>query len=424
MKRSWSCDDDPARVVTNRPVASPGGLRDHGVMSFDPNLTRLLRSCSNDDLKPLAKYVLDDDAYKAHRGIHHAHVDELVKELRENGGNSLLNAFRKNGVPYAEIVRDVADKLDVEHTQRQTVERIELAILTKLLERSVEKMGPKKRRALEETFHRAGARSIDLSSGVPLGVMLAQAGVQMSGFLAYQTAVQVAHGVAQVVLGRGFTFATYAGLTQAIGVFAGPVGWAVTGAWTLIDVAGPGTERPFRPSATSLIYARRRRVDRGRRAPRGGRGPRPGPRPKRRRGPRRRRGPSPEEPRHRAPAPPREGRGLQLRWRDAGGLAGDCAPRGYSQPTATVSPNGTQKSGTSSSKAGKLGRTPARPPILLCPLKPRKVRRSGASAFPRQAAGGNLRPRPSTTRRAAGASPGARPGGAPGGPPWRSWGRT
>lgn len=47
----------------------------------------------------------------------------------ERTGNSLLNAFRKNGVPYAEIVRDVADKLDVEHTQRQTVERIELAIL-------------------------------------------------------------------------------------------------------------------------------------------------------------------------------------------------------------------------------------------------------------------------------------------------------
>lgn len=118
-------------------------------------------------------------------------------------------------------------------------------------------MGPKKRRALEETFHRAGARSIDLSSGVPLGVMLAQAGVQMSGFLAYQTAVQVAHGVAQVVLGRGFTFATYAGLTQAIGVFAGPVGWAVTGAWTLIDVAGPAYRKTI-PAVCHIAYLRQK----------------------------------------------------------------------------------------------------------------------------------------------------------------------
>lgn len=36
--------------------------------------------------------------------------------------------------------------------------------------------------------------------------------------------------------------------------------------------------------------------------------------------------------------------------------------QGYSQPTATVSPDGTQKAGCSS-KAGKLGRTPAQPSL-------------------------------------------------------------
>jgi uncharacterized protein YaaW (UPF0174 family) len=68
---------------------------------------------------------------------------------------------------------------------------------------------------------------------------MAQVGVQMSGFLAYQVAVIVANAVARIVLGRGLTLATNAALTRAIGVLAGPIGWAITGIWTLIDVSGP-----------------------------------------------------------------------------------------------------------------------------------------------------------------------------------------
>ena len=63
--------------------------------------------------------------------------------------------------------------------------------------------------------------------------------MRASGFLAYQLAVVVANGVARAVLGRGLTFAANAALTRLLGILVGPVGWAITGAWTAIDLASP-----------------------------------------------------------------------------------------------------------------------------------------------------------------------------------------
>jgi uncharacterized protein YaaW (UPF0174 family) len=216
-------------------------------MAFDSDLTPLLRACSGDDLDPLVTCVLSsrtnrleqDGAFKAHRPDHTRYVEPLIREIRLFGGNTLRNQLRGEGVAYATIVHDVARRLRVKHGPGESVEQIERTLLIFVLEDAIRRMKPADRAALAEEFRSEGLRNLDLSSGAPLGVLLAQAGISLSGPLAYRMAMLVANHVARVLLGRGLSVGAGAALAKMIGLAAGPVGWAVTGAWAAIDLSGP-----------------------------------------------------------------------------------------------------------------------------------------------------------------------------------------
>ena len=71
-------------------------------------------------------------------------------------------------------------------------------------------------------------------------IMIAvQTGLRAGGFLSYQITIIVANYVARLVLGRGLTLATNAALTRGLSFLIGPIGWAVTGVWTVFDITGP-----------------------------------------------------------------------------------------------------------------------------------------------------------------------------------------
>ena len=57
--------------------------------------------------------------------------------------------------------------------------------------------------------------------------------------MSYQIAMVVANGVAKALLGRGLTIAANAGLTRAIGIMAGPIGWAISALITIPAISGP-----------------------------------------------------------------------------------------------------------------------------------------------------------------------------------------
>ena len=82
-----------------------------------------------------------------------------------------------------------------------------------------------------------------------------QTGIKMSGFIAYQAAVTVANAVAKQLFNHGLRFAANTALTRSIGVFAGPLGWVLTGAWTAIDLAGPAY-RVTIPSVIQVAFLR------------------------------------------------------------------------------------------------------------------------------------------------------------------------
>ena len=231
----------------------------------DFTLAPLLRKCSDDDLEPLVKFIkkatterLSKSAgYRTHYPKHSRYVDEIARHIRLFGGNTLANMLRGEGPSYEKIVQDVAKRLKVKYEPDESVERIEMKTLLKLLEDAFDKMSAAEKNEIIKSFEKAGIKNMDFRTGFPAAAILAQIGVRMSGFLAYQIAVIVANSVAKAVLGHGLKLATNAALTRAIGIFAGPIGWAITGLWTAIDIAGPAY-RVTIPCVCHVAYLRQK----------------------------------------------------------------------------------------------------------------------------------------------------------------------
>jgi uncharacterized protein YaaW (UPF0174 family) len=171
----------------------------------------------------------------------------------EGHGVAVVAPFRALDYTVAtqrEILSDVCDKLKVEHDSQSDVETIELNLLMKILADSMEKMTPEQLKEIVSTL------DLKTTCYTKQAVVAAlQVGVKMSGFVAYQIAVIVANAIAKAVVGRGLAPAANAGLARAVGIFAGPIGWAITAVWTLIDVAGPAY-RVTMPAVIQVSFLR------------------------------------------------------------------------------------------------------------------------------------------------------------------------
>jgi len=233
---------------------------------IDPDL-EFLHKCNNEELDPLVKYItkadtnaLDiTDVYKKYYPNHVHYVDEIIRELQLFGGNTIANILRNNeGVAYKEIVQDVCKKLKVKIEEKDSVEEMEEKLLLKVFDDTIKKMSDSEKKTFEEVLQQAGVGKVDLSSGIPIGLILAQAGIRFSGFLAYEISVIVANAVARTVLGEGLSLAANATLTRSIAIFAGPIGWVITGLWTFIDIAGPAY-RVTVPCVIHIAYLRQKK---------------------------------------------------------------------------------------------------------------------------------------------------------------------
>lgn len=210
--------------------------------SYDNDLNPVLERASDADLLPLVEYMLKklsngidtDERYKSDPKKPTSYADLIADEIRLFGGNTFANLARGGvGVPYREVVCDVADKMKVSYNKASTVERIELLIVQKIFEDSIEKMTEEDRQRLIKDL---GIRGIPVGSSA---TMIMQAIIKMGGFKSYQIAVIVANSIAKFILGRGLSFAANASLTKIMSIFAGPLGWVISSLWTLIDIAGP-----------------------------------------------------------------------------------------------------------------------------------------------------------------------------------------
>lgn len=209
---------------------------------FDKSLNPVLEIADNDDLQTLVEYIetkfsedlTSHDAYKKHEPEHSKYADLIAREIRDMGGNSFANVWRGEGPTYHEIVCDVADKLKAPYNKDKSIEDIENSILETILTTAIDGMSEEDKEALlTEMGGRAGHNKGGIATAAFIGIFRA------GGFYSYQLTLIVANQIARLILGRGLMLATNAGLMRVAGVLAGPVGWAITGIWTAVDIAGP-----------------------------------------------------------------------------------------------------------------------------------------------------------------------------------------
>lgn len=233
----------------------------------DPDLDLVLQSADAEDVHILIDHITDKGngrislssaaceqliAAKTLKSTSPEDLSLLSMELRKFGGNTIFNLFRGgNGVPYKELLCDVADHLKVNYNKNSDCAQIEIAILLKVLEQSIEQMSDQERNDLFESLDGKFA-----GTG-PLMMASLQAAIIKSGVAAYKLAAIVAQSVAKAILGRGLAFGTTAPLIRGISAFAGPIGWAITGIWTAFDLASPAY-RVTVPCVVQIAYMRQK----------------------------------------------------------------------------------------------------------------------------------------------------------------------
>ena len=185
----------------------------------------------------LTENLSQQDGYKRHYPNHIKYVDEIIEELQRFGSNTAITYLIRfgKGVLYKEILCDVCDKMKVNYNKNSSVERIEGELFSKILEKAIDEMDEQTLKdILKDT-------KINTAKGFSKQAILVamQSAIRAGGFMSYQIALIIANAVARAVLGRGLTLAANAGLTRVMGIFAGPIGWVITGLWTAVDIAGP-----------------------------------------------------------------------------------------------------------------------------------------------------------------------------------------
>lgn len=252
------------------------------------NLSLLLAQADVDDLDILVDYITDNGAGRI--SLNNDVCARLVKckerktysaedrvrigrEIRAFGGNTLTNVYRdvrgslKFGsllnkvlpdvdatVSYDEIVKDVASHLKVPFDKNEDVLIVEDGILRKILRDSFERMSPAERATVLKELNVA-----DLGMLGPAASAALIAAGRAGGFATYKLALVVANGVSKALLGRGLPLVVNAAAARTVGIVLGPIGWVVTGVWTLADMASPAY-RVTVPCVVQIAYMRQKAI--------------------------------------------------------------------------------------------------------------------------------------------------------------------
>ncbi|MZI92972.1 DUF3944 domain-containing protein [Vibrio sp. CAIM 722] len=215
---------------------------------YDADL-EFLGQLSSDDLEDLVYSLTHDNdgqprwteeltksvGYNRHHPDHAKYWEDIAAEIQTYGANTVATFFRGGkGVEYKEILVDVCSKLKVNFNKEQDVEMIETHLLMKILEDALDNMDD------EELRDFAQAAGVENTSVVTKQTVLMafQAAFKIGGFKSYQLTLVIVNAVIKALIGRGLSFAGNVALTRAMSILAGPVGWAISGAWTAVDLAG------------------------------------------------------------------------------------------------------------------------------------------------------------------------------------------
>ena len=100
-----------------------------------------------------------------------------------------------------------------------------------------------------------GVKDLSVTREVLIGAI--QGIYRAGGFKSYQLTLVIVNAVMKALIGRGLSFAGNALLTRTMSILAGPIGWAITGVWTAVDIASPAY-RVTVPAVIQVAFLRRK----------------------------------------------------------------------------------------------------------------------------------------------------------------------
>lgn len=221
---------------------------------FDKDINPVLENATNEDLQYLVDLLTGtfsnllevNSVYKENQPNHKAYADLIAKEICEYGGNSFVNVFRGSGPAYKEIVCDVASKLKVPYNKERSIEEIEDSILEVILRKALDKMTDEEKQELLKEMGEKKSLSLTGPALTSTFIVIFRAG----GFKSYQITLILVNVIAKAILGRGLSFVGNYSLLKGLSILTGPLGWAVSGIWATVDLAGPA----YRVTIPAIVY--------------------------------------------------------------------------------------------------------------------------------------------------------------------------
>lgn len=235
---------------------------------MDNNLISVLERAENEDLKTLCDIItlgkngtprVSDNLTKTEayqRNYPHrmsSLIPGMVRELSLYGGNSVINFFKGEGADYSIILRKVAKRLKVSFRDTQSDEIIESYMLQKLFDDMSERLTDEDLRTMAMEL---GVKSLRYSRQAIIAAM--QIAVRRGGIYGLTWSMNLANIVTRQTIGRGIaSFASGTVLSRSLSILTGPIGWALTAAWTAYDIAGPAY-RVIVPAVIHIAYLRQK----------------------------------------------------------------------------------------------------------------------------------------------------------------------
>ena len=211
-------------------------------------LKQVLHKASNEELQALLKLLnnqWNSSVKKEHLNVtdinRESRIRMIEKEIREYGGNTILNMFRSDDdlVTYDEIVRDVAEKFNVK-TEWKLIPDIELGIYSKILEKAVKEMSEKDRVKFFKEFN--VKYSPDMNEEEIRKIILT--------LLSASLIPAILQIIWPVVAGTTLALGAIGVSTTAISLISLPITALIFAIWGMLDLTGPA----FRVTIPCVLF--------------------------------------------------------------------------------------------------------------------------------------------------------------------------
>lgn len=223
------------------------------IKSEDLNdLVECITKGKNGELR-ITEELTMSDGYKKYYPDHNKYWKNIASEIQLFGANSIISLFRLGkGVLYREVLEDVCSKLKVNYNTKSETAVIERNLLQKIVEDSLENLSQEDKIKLAKDMRISDPL---LLTGEALTSSLIFA-FKQGGFKSYQLTLKVVNIIWKALFGKGLSFAANSTIAKTLSIATGPIGWTVTGLWTLNDIASPA----YRVTIPSVIQVAQLRI--------------------------------------------------------------------------------------------------------------------------------------------------------------------